>query len=91
MHDFAHRILHVLPGPLAAQFQRDAVRLTTLSDSSQHADIAYQALRVAPIDAENAIINVLRYHEAQNALVFANTRATVNRLTARFGNRGGTR
>jgi ATP-dependent RNA helicase DeaD len=43
---------------------------------------------VAPQDVENAIINVLRYHEAQNALVFANTRATVNRLAARFGNRG---
>ena len=73
---------------LAERFQRDAVRLTTLSDSSQHADIAYQALRVAPIDAENAIINVLRYHEAQNAIVFANTRSTVNRLTARLSNRG---
>ncbi|MFP4273556.1 MAG: DEAD/DEAH box helicase [Paracoccaceae bacterium] len=73
---------------LARQYQRDAVRVTTLSDRSQHADITYQAMRVAPHDAENAIINVLRYHEAQNAIVFANTRATVNRLTARFANRG---
>ena len=73
---------------LAQHYQRDAVRVTTLSDKGQHADISYQALRVAPQDAENAIINVLRYHEAQNAIVFANTRATVNRLTARFSNRG---
>ncbi|WP_212523836.1 DEAD/DEAH box helicase [Actibacterium sp. MT2.3-13A] len=73
---------------LAKQYQRDAVRVTTLSGASQHADIAYQALRVAQNDAENAIINVLRYHEAQNAIVFANTRAAVNRLTARFANRG---
>ncbi|WOI57085.1 DEAD/DEAH box helicase [Palleronia sp. LCG004] len=73
---------------LARNYQRDAVRVTTLSDRSQHSDIAYQALRVAQQDAENAIINVLRYHEAQNAIVFANTRATVNRLTARFANRG---
>ncbi|KZY33274.1 hypothetical protein A3731_20685 [Roseovarius sp. HI0049] len=73
---------------LAKQYQRDAVRVTTLSDKSPHADIAYQALKVAPQDAENAIINVLRFHEAQNAIVFANTRATVNRLTARFANRG---
>ncbi|RVV99492.1 DEAD/DEAH box helicase [Mesobaculum littorinae] len=73
---------------LAQNYQRDAVRVTTLSERSQHADIAYQALRVAQQDAENAIINVLRYHEAQNAIVFANTRATVNRLTARFANRG---
>jgi ATP-dependent RNA helicase DeaD len=73
---------------LAKHYQRDAVRVTTLSDKSPHADISYQALRVAPQDAENAIINVLRFHEAQNAIVFANTRATVNRLTARFANRG---
>ncbi len=73
---------------LAANYQREAVRVTTLSDRAQHADIAYQALRVAQTDTENAIINVLRYHEAGNAIVFANTRATVNRLTARFANRG---
>jgi ATP-dependent RNA helicase DeaD len=73
---------------LAQHYQRDAVRVTTLTDRTQHADIAYQVLEVAQADAENAIINVLRYHEAQNALVFANTRATVNRLTARFANRG---
>ena len=52
---------------LAQHYQRDAVRVTTLSERSQHADIAYQALQVAQQDAENAIINVLRYHEAQNA------------------------
>ena len=73
---------------LAQNYQRDAVRVTTLTDRTQHADIAYQVLQVAQTDAENAIINVLRYHEAQNALVFANTRATVNRLAARFANRG---
>ncbi len=73
---------------LARSYQRDAVRVTTLSDRTQHADIAYQVLRVAPQDSETAIINVLRFHEAQNALVFANTRATVNRLAARFANRG---
>ena len=73
---------------LAKKYQRDAVRVTTLTGERQHADIAYQALRVSQADAENAIINVLRFHEAQNALVFANTRLTVSRLTARFANRG---
>lgn len=73
---------------LAQQYQRDAVRVTTLSEKGQHADISYQALRVAQHDVENAVINVLRYHEAENAIVFANTRAAVNRLTARFANRG---
>jgi ATP-dependent RNA helicase DeaD len=73
---------------LAKHYQRDAVRVTTLSGAGQHADIAYQALRVAQSDGENAIINVLRFHDAQNAIVFANTRAAVNRLAARFSNRG---
>lgn len=73
---------------LAKQFQRDAARVTTLNDATQHADITYQALRVAQHDTENAIINVLRYQDAENAIVFANTRAMVNRLTARLTNRG---
>ncbi len=73
---------------LAKQYQRDAVRVTTTTGTTQHADITYQALRVAQADAENAIINVLRYHDAQNAIVFANTRVAVNRLAARFANRG---
>ncbi|MDW4497975.1 DEAD/DEAH box helicase [Sulfitobacter sp. D35] len=72
---------------LAKQFQRDPVRVTTLTGQTQHADIAYQALRVAQQDAENAIVNVLRYHEAQSAIVFANTRAAVSRLAARLTNR----
>ncbi|SEL01629.1 ATP-dependent RNA helicase DeaD [Roseovarius azorensis] len=73
---------------LAEKFQRDAQRVTTLTGARQHADIAYQALSVAPHDAEGAVINLLRYHDAQNAIVFANTRAMVARLTARLANRG---
>ncbi len=73
---------------LAKQYQRDAVRVSTISKEKQHADIDYQALRVADRDEEHAIINILRYHDAQNAIVFANTRATVNRLTSRLANRG---
>lgn len=73
---------------LARSYQRDAVRITTSAGKSQHADITYQALRVAHGDAENALINVLRYHEAQSAIVFANTRLAVSRLAARFANRG---
>ena len=73
---------------LAKRFQRDAVRLSTQAEQSQHGDIEYRALTVAANDRENAIINVLRYFEAQNALVFCATRAAVNHLTARFNNRG---
>ncbi len=73
---------------LAKRFQRDALRLVTAQERQQHGDIEYRALQVAPNDRENAIINVLRYYEAGNALVFCATRATVNRLTSRFANRG---
>jgi ATP-dependent RNA helicase DeaD len=73
---------------LAKSYQKDAVRVSTVAEKSQHADIEYQLMNVAPRDGENAIINVLRFHEATGALVFANTRAMVNRLTTRLSNRG---
>jgi ATP-dependent RNA helicase DeaD len=73
---------------LAARYQREAVRITTAAERKQHLDIEYRALTIAPNDQENAIINVLRYFEAKNALVFCATRATVNHMTSRFTNRG---
>jgi ATP-dependent RNA helicase DeaD len=75
-------------GKLAKQYQNDAVRVTTKQEKEQHVDIEYRALMTAPREKENAIINVLRYYEAKNALVFCNTRATVNHMTSRFNNRG---
>lgn len=73
---------------LAKRYQRDAVRVATTSEQKQHLDIEYRALTVAPNDEENAIVNVLRYFDAKNALVFCATRAAVNRITSRFNNRG---
>ncbi|MGB3407788.1 MAG: DEAD/DEAH box helicase [Jannaschia sp.] len=73
---------------LAQSYQQDAVRVATVTKDAQHSDIEYQALTVSARDGENAIINVLRYHEAPNAIVFCNTRAMVNRLTTRLSNRG---
>jgi ATP-dependent RNA helicase DeaD len=73
---------------LARSYQRDAVRLATATEREQHLDIEYRALTIAGSDRENAIINVLRFYEAKNALVFCSTRAAVNHLTARFNNRG---
>lgn len=73
---------------IATNFQRDAVRISTVSEKNQHSDISYQVIQCAPRDAEHAIINLLRYHDSQTSIVFANTRAAVARLTARFANRG---
>ena len=73
---------------LAKRYQRDAVRVSTAAEQKQHVDIEYRALSVAANDRENAIINVLRYFEAKNALVFCATRIAVNHMTSRFANRG---
>lgn len=73
---------------LAKRYQRDAVRVATAAEDKQHLDIEYRALSVAPNDRENAIINLLRYFDAKSAIVFCATRATVNHMTSRFGNRG---
>ena len=73
---------------LAKSYQQDAIRIEAAGGAKQHADIEYHAYRVANRDGENAIINVLRYYEAPNAIVFCNTRATVNRMTTRLSNRG---
>ncbi|WP_127903838.1 DEAD/DEAH box helicase [Solirhodobacter olei] len=73
---------------LAATFQRDALRLRTASETRQHADIDYRCFSVAQGDREHAIINVLRYFEAERAIVFCKTRAEVSHLLGRFHNRG---
>ena len=73
---------------LAKSYQTDAQRIVAKSETPQHGDISYRAMMVAERDVDNAVINTLRYHEAPNALVFANTRAMVNRLAARLSNRG---
>ena len=80
----------VAPGiaSLAKRFQRNATRISTSLESEQHLDIDYQALQVAPNDRENAIINVLRFHESRSSLIFCATRNAVRHLSSRLGNRG---
>ncbi|MBX2834537.1 MAG: DEAD/DEAH box helicase [Micavibrio sp.] len=73
---------------LAERYQSNAMRVTTKEEQKQHVDIEYQALSIAPNDRENAIVNVLRYHEAQNAIIFCGTRTAVNLMKSRLTNRG---
>ena len=73
---------------LAQDFQRDALRIAAMGEARQHGDIAYRALSVAARDRENAIFNLLRFYEARTSIVFCRTRANVNHLLARMGNRG---
>ena len=73
---------------LAAEFQKDALRIVAQGEQKQHVDIEYRALSVAVRDREHAIFNVLRFYEARTAIVFCKTRANVSHLMARMGNRG---
>ena len=73
---------------LAKRYQNNAQRITTKEEEKQHVDIEYQAVRIAPNDRENAIVNILRFHESQNAIIFCGTRAAVNLMKSRLSNRG---
>jgi ATP-dependent RNA helicase DeaD len=73
---------------LAKDFQRDALRLQTAGEAKQHVDIEYKGMSVAVRDRDHAIFNTLRYYDARAAIVFCKTRANVNNLLARMGNRG---
>jgi ATP-dependent RNA helicase DeaD len=73
---------------LAKDFQRDALRLQTAGEAKQHVDIEYKGMSVAVRDRDHAIFNTLRYYDARSAIVFCKTRANVNNLLARMGNRG---
>jgi ATP-dependent RNA helicase DeaD len=73
---------------LAKDFQTDAVRLQTAGEAKQHVDIEYKGMSVAVRDRDHAIFNTLRYYDARAAIVFCKTRANVNNLLARMGNRG---
>jgi len=80
-----------MPRPIAAlarQYQRDALRISTIDERQGHGDIAYQAVAVSPNDIENAVINLLRFHEAETAMLFCATRDNVRHLHATLVERG---
>jgi|TARA_R100000501_G_scaffold17783_2_gene33843 ATP-dependent RNA helicase DeaD len=73
---------------LARRYQRDALRIATGGGERGHNDIAYQAVTVAPSEIENAVINLLRFHEADTAILFCATRENVRHLHATLQERG---
>ncbi|AHE56110.1 DEAD/DEAH box helicase [Sphingomonas sanxanigenens] len=80
-----------MPAPiaqLAKSYQRDALRISTVSEQRGHGDIAYQAVAVAPGDIEHAVVNLLRFHETAGAIVFCATRENVRHLHASLVERG---
>ena len=73
---------------LARRYQRDALRISTVGEDRGHGDIAYQAVAVAPADIEHAVINILRLHEAETAMLFCATRDNVRHLSNTLNERG---
>jgi ATP-dependent RNA helicase DeaD len=73
---------------LARSYQRDALRIEVAGADRGHADIEYKAVRVYPKEAELAVVNLLRFHDAACALVFCNTRNAVRHLEAILLERG---
>jgi len=73
---------------LARRYQRDALRISTVGDDRGHGDIAYQAVTVSPSEIEHAVVNLLRFHEADTAMLFCATRDNVRHLHATLQERG---
>ena len=73
---------------LAQHYQRDALRIKTLGAAEGHADIEYRAIRIAHNRAEGVIVNLLRFMDPPNALVFCSTRQSVRHLEAILRERG---
>lgn len=73
---------------LAAEYQKDALRIATRSETSGHADIEYRAIRVAGNRIEGAVVNLLRFLDPPGALVFCNTRNAVRHMEAQLTERG---
>ena len=73
---------------LARRYQHEALRIATISEGRGHGDIAYQAVTVSPPEIENAVVNLLRFHEAETAILFCATREKVRHLAATLQERG---
>ncbi len=73
---------------LAKRYQQDALRISTVGEDRGHGDISYQAVTVAPADIQNAVVNLLRFHEAESAMLFCATRDNVRHLHASLIERG---
>ncbi|WP_338466540.1 DEAD/DEAH box helicase [Novosphingobium sp. ZN18A2] len=80
-----------MPRPIEAiarRYQRNALRIATIDEGRGHGDISYQAVTVSPPEIENAAVNLLRFHEAETAILFCATRENVRHLHATLQERG---
>ncbi len=73
---------------LAERYQQKALRLSLRGEDRGHGDISYQAITVSPAEIENAVVNLLRFHEAETAILFCATRDNVRRFHSTLQERG---
>jgi ATP-dependent RNA helicase DeaD len=73
---------------LAKQYQHDALRLALSAETGPHVDIEYRAFLVGPRETEHAVVNSLRFLDADGALVFCSTREGVRHMHANLRERG---
>ncbi len=73
---------------LAKRFQTNALRISTIDANRGHGDITYEVVSVSPSDIEHAVVNLLRFHEAETAMLFCATRDNVRRLHSLLVERG---
>lgn len=73
---------------LARRYQRDALRIDTLSGARQHADITYRAVLTDPREIIPAVVNILRYTDSPTSLVFCATRELVRHMQGALLERG---
>lgn len=73
---------------LAQRYQKNSLRISTVGENRGHGDIAYKAVTVAPSDIEHAVVNLLRFYDAETAILFCATRDNVKHLHATLTERG---
>ncbi len=73
---------------LAKRYQDNALRISTVGNDRGHGDISYHAVTISPSETENAVVNLLRFYEAETAILFCATRDAVRRLHATLQERG---
>jgi ATP-dependent RNA helicase DeaD len=73
---------------LATRYQHNAQRISTLGEGRGHGDITYHAVTVSPSEIEHAVVNLLRFHEAETSMLFCATRDAVRRLHSTLQERG---
>jgi ATP-dependent RNA helicase DeaD len=73
---------------LARKYAKDPLRLALSPAAQAHSDIEVKAHVVAPREREHAVVNLLRFHDPQAAIVFCATRDGVTHLTQNLIERG---